>query len=234
VVQNLRQSDNEENMSVECSFFVIAADRYDALRADPKAVTDEALLRGMLGYLINMSQLKPGTSEAEVLTEIRAKRGLEMYQDPKKARRMVEHYARIDALVDAALARGDRETPLQLGSTWQYLNEILTEGEEPAPLERFIDGGLPLGEHVGYGPASLQAPAAVSAFAAYLDLWSIERFSAAAKVLRVAMLPKEFLAEYDALEALMGGNPDAEFFLRFKSYIVKAAAVRAGMLIWID
>jgi hypothetical protein len=52
--------------------------------------------------------------------------------DPMLRRQMAERYEREDALVDAALARDDRERPLRIGTNWKRLTEILagvkTEG----------------------------------------------------------------------------------------------------------
>ena len=60
-------------------------------------------------------------SEREVLAEIRVcQRNVDMIDDPTMRRQMVEQYVREDALVDAALARGDRERPLTIGANWKY------------------------------------------------------------------------------------------------------------------
>src|SRR5262245_60375111 len=175
-------------MSVECSMLAVAPERCEALRADPGAVKDEVILRGALGHLAGMSSFRGETTEAEVLAEIRGNRHLEMIEDPAMRRQMVEHYAREDALVDAALARGDREPAFTLGTSWQYLSEILSGGGEPASAEHFFRGAPRFGEDVGYGPAGLHDPAAVTAFASYLGLWSPERFAAAAEARRLPTL----------------------------------------------
>jgi hypothetical protein len=113
----------------------IAPERYEALRTDPRAV------RGALNHLAGMSFFKQNASEAKVLTEIRASRHLEMVKDVDMRRRMAEPYARDDALVDAALARGNRERPLAIGTNWRFLNEVLVGGVEQAdPAACF--GGL--------------------------------------------------------------------------------------------
>jgi hypothetical protein len=112
-----------------------------------------------------------------------------MIDDLTMRRQMVERYVREDALVDAALARGDRERPLTIGTNWKYLNAILAGGEGGEAAERFFLGAPRLGEDVGYGPAGLHDPSAVAAFASYLELWTPERFGAAAAARRSANLP---------------------------------------------
>jgi hypothetical protein len=213
-------------MSVECSMMAVSPERYEALRADPRAVADEAVLRGALGHLRTMHVLRGMTrdvSEAEVLAEIRASR--HWLDDP----RMREAYVREDALIDAALARGDREPAFHHGSTWTYLQRSMAEGGEPAPFGRFINGAPRFGESVGYGPAGLHAPATVAAFSAYLDLWSPERFAAVAEARRS---PEERARYSEMPRALSPAVIDGNLFLSFKIYIQGAAAVRAGMLIW--
>lgn len=180
-------------MSVECTLYAIAADRYETLRADPVAVKNEV------------------------------------------------------ALVQAGLDHGEFE-PLDISSNWDYLNEILTDGEEPTSPAHFILGGTPLGEDVGYGPANLHDPAAVAAFAAHLDMWSPERFAAAAEArirakgeAATATMEKLRAIHNEAREAIfmetgedIGFDSNATFFMYFKTYIVDAAAARAGMLIWMS
>jgi hypothetical protein len=212
-------------MSVECSMLAVSPQRYVALRADPRAVTDEVILRRALGHLHVMRYFKRNASEAEVLAQIRVSR--HSFDD----RRMRDLYAREDALVDAALSRGDRERPFALGSSWQYLHGIMTDGEDPAPLEHFFHGAPRFGQDVGYGPAGLHDPSAVAAFAAHLDLWSPERFVAVAEARRTPQW-KAFAAAGppDLSPAVL----DAQRFLSFKIYIQGAAAARAGMLIWMS
>jgi hypothetical protein len=219
-------------MSVECSMLAVAPERYAALRTHPRAITDEVILRGALGSLAAMSSLRPQASEAEVLVEVRGFRRLDTVEDPKMRRQMAERYAREDALVDAALARGDREPPFALGTSWQYLNRILSDGEAPAPAERFFLHAPRYGEDVGYGPDGLHDPAAVAGFGAYLNLWSPERFAAVAEARR----PPEFkaLAAEMSATGMSPADLDAQLFLRFKIYIQGAAAARAGMLIWMS
>jgi hypothetical protein len=65
----IRHAD-EARMSVECSMLAIGAARHEALRGNPRAVTDEVILRKALGHLAGMSFLKQNMSEAEVLAEI--------------------------------------------------------------------------------------------------------------------------------------------------------------------
>jgi len=219
-------------MSVECSMLAIAADRYEALRADPIALTDEVRLRRALDHLAVMCFFKKNLSEAEVLAEIRANRHWVENEDPKTRREMAELYAREDALVDAALARGDRERPFGLGTNWQYLNDILTDGPEPRAAEDFFLGAPRFGKDVGYGPAGLHDPAAVVAFAAYLDRWSPERFAAVAEARRPPDLAEKLVAA--AMPGLSLAALDADLFLNFKAYIADAAAARAAMLIWMD
>jgi hypothetical protein len=216
-------------MSVECSMLAISAERYEALRGDPRAVTDEVILRKALSHLASMAFFKKNMSEAEVLAEIRAKRHLVIDEDPTMRRRMAELYAREDALVDAALAHGDRERPFHLGTNWRYLNEALADGRRSAPLEHFIFSAPRFGEDVGYGPAGLHDSPAVAAFAAYLDLWSPERFAAAAAARRAPDLAERLGTDSMTLATL-----DEQFFLRFKTFILYAAASRAGMLIWMS
>jgi Domain of unknown function (DUF1877) len=212
-------------MSVDCSMLAVSPQRYEALRADPRAVTDEVILRRGLGHLAGMSYFKRDLSEAEVFAQMRA--GRHWRDEPG----MRELYAREDALVDAALARGDREHPYSLGSSWQYLHGIMTDGEDPAPLERFLHGAPRLGEDVGYGPAGLHDPAAVAAVAAYLDLWSPERFVAVAEARRS---PAYKALAADSPPGMSIAESDAQLFLRFKIYIQGAAAAHAGMLIWMS
>jgi hypothetical protein len=220
-------------MSVECSMLAISAERYEALRRNPRAVTDEVILRKALGHLAAMALFKQSMSEAEVLAEIRANhRHLDMVEDPKMRRQMAELYAREDALVDAALARGDRQRPFSLGTNWLYLSEILAGGERPAAAERFFVGAPRFGEDVGYGPAGLHDPPAVAAFAAYLDLWSPERFAAAAARRRPPDMADRYSEHLPPGMSLAG--LDAELFLRFKTFILDAAASRNGMLIWMS
>src|SRR5262245_452621 len=97
-------------MSVECSMLAVSPQRCEALRTDPTAPGDETLLRSALGHLAAMSFYKRDASEAQVLAEIRANRSGHSYGSPTERQHMVELYARQDALLDAALARGDRET----------------------------------------------------------------------------------------------------------------------------
>jgi Domain of unknown function (DUF1877) len=220
-------------MSVECSMMAVSPERYEPLRAEPRAVADEAILRGALGTLASMSYLRPHASEAEVLAEIRGWRHMAMGEDPTMRRRMTERYAREDALVEAALARGDREPPYSLGTTWRYLNRTMADGGEPAPVERFIFSAPRLGENVGYGPAGLHDPAAVAAFAAYLDLWSPERFAAVAEARR-SPEEKARASEIGMPRQLSPAVIDGKLFLNFKVYIQGAAAARAGMLIWMS
>jgi len=215
-------------MSVECSMLAVAPERCEALRADPAGVKDEVILRGTLGHLAGMASFRGEAAEAEVLAEIRGSRHLEMIEDPAMRRQMVELYAREDALVDAALARGDREPAFTLGTSWQYLSEILSDGGEPASAKHFFLGAPRFGEDVGYGPAGLHDPAAVTAFASYLGLWSPERFAAAAEARRLPTLGAA------SLPGMSPADLDAQLFLRFKTYILDAAAARAGMLIWMS
>lgn len=220
-------------MSVECSMLAISAARYAALVGNPRAVTDEVILRKALDHLAGMAFFKRDMSEAEVLAEIRAShRHLDMVEDPRMRRQMAELYAREDALVDAALARGDRERPFNLGKEWHYLSEVLAQGEHPTHFEDFIFRAPRFGEDVGYGPAGLHDPPAVAAFAAYLHLWSPERFAAAAAARRAPDLAdryREHLPPGMSLATL-----DAELFLPFKTFILGAAAARTGMLIWMS
>jgi hypothetical protein len=220
-------------MSVECSMLAISAERYAALRSNPSAVTDEVILRKALDHLAGMLLFKKHMAEAEVLAEIRANhRQLDMADDATMRRRMAERYAREDALVDAALARGDRQRPFNLGTNWRYLNETLAESERSAPLEHFIFSAPRFGEDVGYGPAGLHGLQAVAAFAAYLDPWSGERFAAVAAARRPPDLANRYRKQLPRGMSLAG--LDAEMFLRFKTFILDAAAARAGMLIWMS
>jgi Domain of unknown function (DUF1877) len=229
-------------MSIEFSMFAIAADRYEALRADPVAITNEVILRRALDHLAIISFFKRNASEAEVLAEIRAERS-ERHEDPKMHRRMAELYARVDALVEAALARGDRERPFTLGTTWKYIDRIMAEDEQPWwssnhsdqwPTRFFLNAPR-FGEDVGYGPAGLHDPAAVAAFAACLDLWTPERFAAEAERRWPPNLPKmkDWPGMTKELEAAFAGA-GADDFQDFKSYILAAAAARAGMLVWMS
>ena len=216
-------------MSVECSMLAISAERYETLRSNPRAVTDEVILRQALDHLAVMAFFKKHMSEAEVLAEIRANRPLDMAEDPKMRRQMAEGYAREDALVDAALARGDRGRPFNLGTSWTYLNEILAQDERSAPLEHFIFSAPRFGDDVGYGPAGLHGLTAVAAFAAYLDGWSPERFAAVAAARR----PPD-LAERLGTDSMTLATLDEQSFLRFKTFILDARDSRAGMLIWMS
>lgn len=219
-------------MSVECSLLAVAAERYEALRGDTTAVTDEVILRGGLDQLAVMSFFKESASEGEVLAQIRADRHLEVVGDLEMRHQMAELYARQDALVDASLARGDRVRPLSIGTNWRFLSEILADGDESGLAEQFFLHEPCSGEDVGYGPAGLHDAAAVARFAAYLELWSPERFAAEAKARRPPIL-QGLLNDID-LPGMTGSDLDAELFLRFKTYIVDAAAARAGMLIWMS
>src|SRR5262245_66687873 len=96
--RTLDQHAGEARMSVECSMLAISAERYDALRSNPRAVTDEVILRSALDHLAGMAFFKKNMSEAEVLAEIRATRHLDMVDDPRMRRQMAERYARQDAL----------------------------------------------------------------------------------------------------------------------------------------
>jgi hypothetical protein len=216
-------------MSVECSMLAVSPERCEALRTDPRAPGDEILLRRALGHLASMSHFKRDASEAEVLAEIRANRSGHAYGSPTERRGLVELYAREDALLDAALARGDRETAFILGSSWQYFYDILGNAEGGEAVTHFFDGAPRLGENWTYGPAGLHDPAAVAAFAAWLDLWSPERFAAAAEARR----PPE-LAEKLGVTPQFLAEQDAQRFLSFKTYILDAAAAGAGMLIWMS
>ena len=216
-------------MSVECSMLAISAVRYDALRSNPRAVTDEVILRQALDHLAVMAFFKTNMSEAEVLAEIRATRHLDKVEDSRMRRQMAERYAREDALVDAALARGDRERPLGLGKEWSYLNEVLADDKQSARLESFIFSAPRFGEDVGYGPAGLHGLTAVAAFAAYLDGWSPERFAAAAAARRPPDLAERLGTDSTTLAMF-----DEQLFLPFKTYILDARASRAGMLIWMS
>jgi len=217
-------------MSVECSMLAISAERYQALRSNPRGVTDEVILRQALDHLAVMAFFRKNMSEAEVLAEIRASRHHpDSTDDPTMRRQMAELYAREDTLVDAALARGDRERPFTLGTNWRYLNEVLADGERSAPLEHFIFSAPRFGEDVGYGPAGLHGLTAVAAFAAYLDLWSPERFAAAAAANRAPDLAERLGTDSTTLATL-----DEQFFLRFKTFILDASASHAGMLIWMS
>jgi len=207
----------------------ISAERYQALRSNPRGVTDEVILRQALDHLAVMAFFKKNMSEAEVLAEIRANRHLAIGGDPTMRRRMAELYAREDALVDAALARGDRERPFTLGTNWRYLNEVLADGGRSAPLEHFIFSAPRFGEDVGYGPAGLHGLTAVAAFAAYLDGWSPERFAAAAAARRPPDLAERLGTDSTTLAMF-----DEQLFLPFKTYILDARASRAGMLIWMS
>jgi hypothetical protein len=203
--------------------FAIAADRYEALRADPVAIKNEVILRGALRHLARMSFFKQNASEAEVLAEIRAHRLLHDLE-------LAELYAREDALVEAALTRGDREGAFELGKDWRYIENIMAEGEQPQWPTRFFHHAPRFGEDVGYGPAGLHDPATVAAFAAYLDLWTPERFAAVAER-RENPKKKDWPGMTKELEALFAGF-DADLFQKFKTYILTAAAARAGMLVW--
>jgi len=211
----------------------IGAARYQALRRNPGAIKDEVMLRQALDHLAAMSFFKQCASEREVLAEIRiAQRNLDMIVDPMLRRQMAERYAREDALVDAALARGDRERPLTIGSYWKRLKEILAGGEDPDAAEHFFLRAPKFGEDVGYGPAGLHDPSSVAAFASYLELWTPERFGGAAAAHRPENLPLGHAghpradASHDLLEVGL--------FHRFRSYILAAAAASAGMLIWLS
>lgn len=68
-------------------------------------------------------------------------------------RQMAERHEREDALVDAALARDDRERPLRIGTNWKRPTEILAGGENSKAAEYFFLGTPRFGEDVGYGPA---------------------------------------------------------------------------------
>jgi hypothetical protein len=218
-------------MSVEWSMLAVAAERYEALRSDTTAVTDEVILRGGLDHLAVMSICKGSASEGEVLAQIRADRHLEMVDDLTMRRQMAELYARQDALVDASLARGDRVRPLSIGTNWQFLSEILADGDESGLPETFFLHAPRFGDDVD-APAGLHDAATVARFAAYLEHWSPERFAAAAKARRPPIL--QGLLNKIGLPGTTGSDLDAELFLRFKTYIMDAAAARAGMLIWMS
>jgi Domain of unknown function (DUF1877) len=161
--------------------FAIGAERYQALRGNPAAIKDEVILRQALDHLAVMSVFKRCMSEREVLAQIRVcQRNVDMIDNPTMRRQLAERYVREDALVDAALARGDRERPLTIGTNWKHLNEILAGGEDGEAAEHFFLGAPRLGEDVGYGPAGLHDPSAVATFASYLELWTPEHFVAAA------------------------------------------------------
>jgi hypothetical protein len=227
--QLFNQTLDEACMSVEFSMLAVGAERYEILRSNPRAVTDEVILRQALGHLASMSFFEKNMSEAEVLADIRANhRNLDMVEDPAMAARHV----REDALVDAALARGDRGRPFTLGTNWRYLSDILADGEEPAAAEHFFFGAPRFGEDVGYGGAGLHDPTAVAAFAAYLDLWSPERFAAVAEAHRSPDLAARLGVHL--LPGLSLALLDVQFFQPFKAYILAAAASRAGMLTWMS
>jgi hypothetical protein len=220
---------DEAPMSVECSMLAVCPERCKVLRADPKAPGDEALLRSALGHLAAMSYFKRDASEAEVLAEIRTNRSGHTSGSPTERQGMVELYARQDALLDAALARGDQETAFGLGSSWQYYYDILGDAEGGEAVRHFFDGAPRVGESLTYGPAGLHDPAAVAAFAGWLDLWSPERFAAAAAARR-----EPGLAEKLGVTPQFLAEQDGQHFLRFKTYIQDAAAVGAGILIWMS
>jgi hypothetical protein len=97
--------------------FAIGAERYQALRGNPAAIKDEVILRQALDHLAVMSVFKRCMSEREVLAQIRVcQRNVDMIDDPTMRRQMAERYVREDALVDAALACGNRERPLTIGT----------------------------------------------------------------------------------------------------------------------
>jgi hypothetical protein len=115
-----------------CSMLAIGVARYQALRGNPAAIK-RGILRQALDHLAIMSVLlQEMLSEREVLSEIRVcQRNVDMIDDPTMRRQMVERYVREDALVDAALARGDRERPLTIGTNWKYVNT-------PPPERRWL------------------------------------------------------------------------------------------------
>jgi Domain of unknown function (DUF1877) len=222
------QNLGEAPMSVECSMLAIGAERNEALRRNPKAIKDEVILRQALDHLAVMSSFKTCMTEREVLAEIRvSQRNLNIVDDPVLRQQMAERYEREDALVDAALARDDREGPLRIGSNWKQLTEILAGGENSRAAAYFL-GAPRFGEDVGYGPAGLHDPSDVAAFASHLNLWTPERFGAAAASRRSESLPVA-----DA------GHLSPEFFevrlfQTFRIYILDTATARAGMLIWMS
>jgi hypothetical protein len=239
-------------MGISCSVFAIAAERYDSLRNDPLAVTDEAWLRIDLSHLASMRE--PDTPEAETLAEIRAQRDeyymsgseeLHHHTDPRDAR--------TDALVDAALASGNRELPLELYKDWEFLEGVLNNDSEGPKLGEFFFGGISLGDDVGYGPPRLHDPAAVAGFAASLGQWTSEHFAAAAQrrlaatliaeeeqLVRAAVAERRLAALIaDGFLAQDRTAPDiyeverlTAVFLSFRNYLMNAAANRAGLLVW--
>ena len=120
----------------------------------------------------------------------------------------------------AATAR----VPSILARTGAYLNEVLAEGVQPARFEHFIFGAPRFGEDVGYGPAGLHDPPAVAAFA--------KRFAEAAAACR----PSDLADRYTEMmpPGISLAMIDEHFFLPFKTFILDAAAARAGMLIWMS
>ena len=227
-------------MSIECSIFAVTSEQIASFRDDPQAASNEALLRNALDHMSAKLHFQPDLTEAEFLAQLGSDSDLAQIDDPQHRAELAAHYNLERALLESAVARGDRETPFCLGKSWDSIHQVVSGGD-PNSGGWFLVGGEPLGDALTYGPPCLRSPEDVAAFARYLGGWSGRRFLAALEALRPegagvidpSSLPPSYRQQWTEI-AKMARESEAALFEQLKAYIVDASDARAGMLIWLN
>lgn len=202
-------------MGINAYFFAVSPERVAELVAEPQMATLEARTRGALALLKSWRALQPDESEVDALTRIRSGQMSPQDADDDLRHWLTTLFELERRGLDAALARGDRETPFELGEAHVELDMILSE--EPA-FRRLAMGGEELGLDCGYGPARLHQPAAVVGISAALAGWDDARFLTAAAAAQIDADERASLARVFGL---------------LRTYVSTAAASGSGLLSWI-
>lgn len=227
-------------MSIECSIFAVSSTQIAAFRGNPEAASNEARLRNALEQMSTMLHLRPELTEAEYLADLGSNTDLDQLSDPKDRAELAAYHDRDRAMLEAALARGDRETAFCLGKSWDLIHRVISADDQNSD-GWFLVGGEPLGETLTYGPPSLRCPEDVLAFAAYLAGWSSSRFLAACEVLRTecdegidaVSIPSSQQQQLVEIAKIVR-EAEMALFERFRAYVADASDARSGMLIWFN
>ena len=113
-------------MSIECSIFAVSSAQIADFRREPQAASNEARLRSALEQMSAMMHLRPELAEADYLAELGAESDLAQIYDPKDRAELGAYYDRDRTLLETALERGDRETPLILGKSWKLIHRVVS------------------------------------------------------------------------------------------------------------
>jgi hypothetical protein len=219
-------------MSMICWMLGLSPTQITALRTNPSLASDLARVaqdeQSQARLAAAMSRMPP-EKRAEAEAQYRA--SIERIPGAKEAEaRAAEAHARLGKI-------GPFEQALDLEKSWHILHYLFTghiDGSK-APGDALL-AGEELGDDLGYGPARLHTEEETQGFARFLEPLDVARLHE-----RVNYREMSRIGVYSMP---MGPGSDAEhenelraevasYFPQLREYVVKMAAKKSGLLIWL-